>query len=212
MSDAFVTQLQAMIEQQVSEVNTSIPGTVVAYDAGTNRATVRAAIPKRIADGSQLDPPTIYSVPVQWPRAGGTSITMPVQPGDGVMLHFSQRSLEGWLSGDSAAPDDPRQYDISDAVAVPGLAANLGGPVDPVNMVISFGSVSIKLTPGGKVIITAPGGIDLISTGVVAVQSPTMTQTGTITATGAVSGAGKSLSTHVHTGVVAGPGNSGPPL
>ena len=129
MSDTLLTAMQGMVEAALAEVNTAVPGVIVSYDPGSNRAVVRAALPKRLADDTVLAAPQIVSVPVVWPSAdvGGrqAALTFPLKAGDGVLLHFSQRSLETWLSGGSGAPDDPRMFDLTDAIATPGL--NAGG-------------------------------------------------------------------------------------
>lgn len=153
MSDTFSDILALAIEQALSEVHTTVPGRIVSYDAATNRAVVQPVLPKMLADGRTLNAPNIVSVPMVWPSMGGATFSMPVTAGDGVMLHFASRSLEGWLSGSDEAPDDPRMFDLTDAIAVPGLSASRPA-VDPENMVISFGGAEIKITPDGKINMT----------------------------------------------------------
>lgn len=189
--DRLVRELEAMIEAQLSQVNTTLPGRVLSYDPGTNRAVVQPILPKRLADGGTLPAPAIVSVPLIWPTAGGATITMPVSAGDGVMLHFSSRSLEGWLSGQDGAPDDPRQFDLSDAIATPGLVANRGAPVDGSSLVISFGGSTIRLEPGGTVRIQASN---------IVLEGANLTHNG------------KNVGdTHAHGGVMSGGSLTGPP-
>ncbi len=191
-------QILEVVQGELREMNTSAPGVIVSYDGVTNRAVVRASLPKRLADNSDLPAPQIVSVPVIWPEAGGAIITMPIRPGDGVLLNFSQRGLDNWLSGTEGTSDDPRAFDMTDAIATPGLRAMPTGPVDTDNMVISFGGVTLKLTPGGKLLIEAPGGIEIVA--------PTTKSTGDILATETIS-----LTTHVHVGVVSGAALTGIP-
>lgn len=153
MSDV-IDALQIATESQLSEVNTMLPGTVVSYDAGRNRAVVRPTLPKALADGLPLDAPTVAEVPILWPAsAGGAVFTMPIRPGDGVMLVFAQRSLEGWLGGNNGAPDDPRRFDLSDAVAIPGLRAS-GPGADPDAVVLALDGAILRLEPGGTARLT----------------------------------------------------------
>lgn len=194
-SEEVVVALQGAMEAALSEVNTTVPGTVVSYDAARNRAVVRASLPKRLADGEELPAPLVYEVPVVWPAySGGAVFTFPIAAGDGVLLHFSQRSLEGWLSGKAEAPDDPRRHDITDAIAVPGLRAS-GAPIDPTAVVLSMGGAVVRIEPGGIVRITAT----------------TLFVEGNVMVTGDVLAGTVSLKTHVHTGVQAGAALSGPP-
>jgi hypothetical protein len=163
-----VSGLMNLFSTMLSEVHTSMPGTVVSYDPATRRAVVRPSLSKQLADGRVLPPPQVVSAPVIFPTGNGgkAGITFPIRPGDGVMLHFSERSLEAWHDGGETVPDDPRTFDLSDAIAVPGL--NHGGATPAAhadNFVITFGDASIAFTPAGGCIITAPAGITLNSTG-----------------------------------------------
>lgn len=146
----FVENLAAAVQELLNGVNTSAPGRIVSYDAARNRATVRASLPKRIADGSDLAPPETFEVPLAHMAGGGARVSVPVKAGDGVLLIFSQRSLENWLQGSDVAPDDPRVFDISDAIAIPGLSAG-GPPVDPENLVMSMGESTISIKPGEEI-------------------------------------------------------------
>ncbi len=201
MSDDVESGLLNLISTVLSDVHTSMPGTIVSYDPATRRAVVRPALSKQLADGRVLPAPEVVSVPVIFPTGSGglAGMTFPVASGDGVMLHFSERSLEAWHTAGGPIPDDPRSFDLSDAVAVPGL--NHGGATPaahPENMVLHFGAASIAFTPAGGCIITAPAGITLVG--------PTNAPADTITSMGKV----LNLHTHVEHGT--GGGITGPPI
>jgi hypothetical protein len=54
--------------------------------------------------------------------AGAYKITFPVAAGDIVLLCFAQTSLDNWLQlGGVVDPQDSRKFDLSDAIAIPGL-------------------------------------------------------------------------------------------
>src|SRR4249919_1062844 len=118
---SFTRSIQQAVETMLGDINTQSPGTIVSYDAATNRAIVKPTLPKRLANDEELQSPQIVEVPVVWTSSGGgkAGITFPLQPGYGVMLSFQQRSMEGWLDGKNTMPDDPRQFDLSDCVAIP---------------------------------------------------------------------------------------------
>lgn len=121
--------LLAAIERAAVDLRVSIPASVESYDAQKQRASVKPLLNRRYADGEEAELPVIAGVPVVWPRAGGAAMTMPVQKGDGVLLVFSDRSLDGWLvKGGKVTPDDPRHHDLSDAVAIPGLVSFADAP------------------------------------------------------------------------------------
>ncbi len=146
--------MKELIQAALAEVNVCLPGVIVAYDGKT--ATVRPAVPKQLANGQTLAAPQIVQVPVCWPIADGgrAMVTVPLKPGDPVKLNFSQRSLENWLSGSDQAPDDPRQFDLTDCFATPVMRP---GPVaDTENVCIQYGPGAIKLAPSGDLTISVP--------------------------------------------------------
>jgi hypothetical protein len=86
-------------------------------------------------------------------RAGDAFISLPLKRGDYVGLLFSERSLDIWLAtGGTVDPKDPRKFDISDAVAYPGIYPFSMPPVgaDADNIVIRNGLGSLEITPLGK--------------------------------------------------------------
>lgn len=214
MSDSqTILALQASIESQLSEVNISMPGILVSYNDKTVRARVRPSLPKMLASGVPLDAPEIVEVPVVWPRgmAGKAGITFPLSPGDGMLLVFSQRSLEGWLSGQNVAPDDPRRFDLSDAVAVPGLLAS-NAPANATDAEFHFGPVKLRLKPdGGGTLETAGGNLTISPSGEAAFTGPRVTVSGDVIVQGDVRAGTISLRNHVHTGVQSGSAVSGAP-
>ncbi len=103
------------------------PGTVLAYDHATQRATVALAVRQKIraARGGAIsneDIPPIANVPVIFPRATGYADTFPLTVGDSVLVFFAERSIDEWKSTGNASNDaqDIRRFDLSDAVAIPG--------------------------------------------------------------------------------------------
>lgn len=153
-----VTELRQLIATELAEVHTTLPGVIVSYDGAT--AVVRPALPKQLANGDVLPPPQIVQVPVCWPcgdlQGGVALISVPLKPGDAVKLSFSERALEGWLSGTDAAPDDPRQFDLSDAFAAPVLRPGRGR-ADTENVNVQYGACSLKLSPDGNATLDGPG-------------------------------------------------------
>jgi hypothetical protein len=151
--------LTELIEQQVevqlgNTLNTSMPAKIISYNAATNRAVVKPVLPKRLASEEPLDSPQIVEVPVVFPASGGgkASMTFPLKPGDGVMLSVQQRSLEGWLDGRETMPDDPRQFDLSDSVAIAGCQPS-GIVGDPDHVVLKFDKCTVTLTNDNSVVV-----------------------------------------------------------
>ncbi|CAB3911894.1 hypothetical protein LMG3410_04877 [Achromobacter aegrifaciens] len=145
-----LSALRLFIASELADVYTTLPGVVVAYD-GTF-VTARPALAKRLANGQVLPAPQIVRVPVCWPAGdvGGAQalISVPLKPGDPVKLSFSARALENWLAGSDGPPDDPRQFDLSDAFASPVVRPGTM-TADTENVSIQYGPGTLKLSPEG---------------------------------------------------------------
>lgn len=152
-----------MIESALADINTNAVGEIISYNAATNRAVVRPSLPKKIYNGDTLEPPKIVEVPVNFHSSNGgeSSFTMPLQPGDPVTLSFQQRSLEGWLKGNKAAPDDPRQFDLSDCIAHPG-GGSAGVSGSATDVVLKFKKCIVTLKEDGTIMMgNDKGGITI---------------------------------------------------
>jgi hypothetical protein len=212
---ALIQAMQIATETAMSEINTVLPGKVVAVSQDGSRVVVQPTMPKALASGEALPAPQIVEVPVVWPRAqaGQVGMTMPLRPGDGVTLHFAQRSLEGWLSGKAdAIPDDPRRFDLSDAIAVPGLApSGVSAHVDEAQFF--FGPVKLRMLPNGTGILETQGGnLTIKPDGTASFTGPKVTVSGDVEVVGDVRAGTISLKNHKHMGVQAGLAISGIPV
>lgn len=68
----------------------------------------------------------LLDVPVFTLQGSGAHIGMPIEVGDECLVVFNDFNLDNWLdSGGQQVPEDARQHDISDAIALVGL--NSGG-------------------------------------------------------------------------------------
>jgi len=121
--------LQAAVDQGLASTHVALPGVVTKYNAATQRADVKPTVklPFVNDDGSEgVDVlPVLPEVPVLWPRAGGYFIHLPLAAGDTVLLLVCERSIDEWgLSSGKVDvdPKDLRKHDLSDAIAIPGLA------------------------------------------------------------------------------------------
>lgn len=211
-----VDALLDLIRGQLLDVNTSIPAQIVSYADGL--AQVQPTGKKRFADGDALDYPVISGVRVCWPAfAGGKAgIKGPVRAGDKCLLVFSQQAVDG--------TEDRRMFDLQDAFAVMcdlGAAVEADSP-NNADMTMYFGEAFIRLTEDGKLMINAPGGTTITTPNTL--NTGTFTTDGHITYNDGLTGKGESahsdgsfksngvpLHTHKHTGVQAGPSQSGPP-
>lgn len=108
---------------KIADLKVALPAKVVKYDEEKQAADVQPVLKKKYLDENEtvVDMPVIYNVPVAHPRAGKAYIHMPLKKDHYVLLVFSDRSLDKWLStGGNVDPDDTRLHHISDAIAYPG--------------------------------------------------------------------------------------------
>lgn len=172
-SSDFLSSMRGLIRSEMIDMNTSIDGVVIDYAGGF--ATVRPVGNKVIDDQSQPFP-AIYKVPVRWPsfNGGQCGFKGPVTAGDKVQIIFGQQAADG--------TDDGRRFDLTDAYAIPCDNSTAAGGANNADVIMWFGSASIRITAEGQVVITAPTGIDYVA--------PTNTYNGTQTTQGLITGAG----------------------
>lgn len=163
--------LRLAITYFLGQTHTMMPARIVEYDAAEQKASVQPLLQRRVRgeDGQEFieSLPIIPDVPVAFPRSGSFFVSFPLQPGDSVMLIFSERSLDKWsqtTGTDEVDPDDFRMHDLTDAVAYPGLypfGASLSD-ADPENLVIGVdsGGVQLHFSRDGKVELRVDGGAD----------------------------------------------------
>lgn len=181
---------------------------------------------KMFDDSPAVERPPILNVPVVFPASSTSAITFPLNPGDPVLLIFSERGLDSWKSGNGypTTPTDYRMFDYQDCFAIPGPFPVGRAPNNPSkrrwahstnDLVVAhnLGSgveVELRLSESGKLIINTDVAVE--------VNAPETTWTGDITHNGAFINTGMVVSNnvildaHVHSGVQSGPSVSGPPV
>jgi hypothetical protein len=167
-----VTDARRLIATELSEVHTCLPGEIVSYDG--KFAVVKPTLAKKLANGETLAAPQIVKVPVCWPcadmKGAKAYFTMPLKAGDPVQLNFSERALEDWLGGDTGAPGDPRQFDLSDAFATP-MHVHGFEAADTENVSLGYGPMTMKISPEGEITIDTVAKITATTTADVLVQT-----------------------------------------
>lgn len=207
-----VSEQRQIIAAEMADVHTCLPGVLVSYDG--QFAQVRPTLAKQLANGQVLGAPLIARVPVCWPcgdvGGGQALISVPLRAGDPVLLIFSERALDDWLNGSDGPPGDPRQFDLSDAFAMPMMRPGVVAAADLNRLSMRYGPGSITISDAGEIVITAPAGLRVVA--------PDTTTTGNVLVgqnlgiTGTTIGAGVNLNTHRHGNVEQGPDISGTPV
>jgi Phage protein Gp138 N-terminal domain/GpV Apex motif len=143
-----------------------------------------------------------------FPSAGGLTLTLPIAQGDEILVVFASRCIDAWWqNGGIQIPMEMRMHDLSDGFAIPGPRSQpntlTGISTTSAQLRTDAGTSFIELTKTGIINLVSPLGINLVG--------PIM-MTGAVVTTGDVVADGISLSTHVHSGVTTGAGDSGPPV
>ena len=142
---------------------------------------------------------TIFNLPYVRVQGGAKAIILDPEVGDiGVAGFCSTDTSVVRSTGAAANPGSRRRFDWADGVYI-GLSVSQTTPTDYVQ----FAPTGITIVSGGT--------ITLQGTNTVAVVGD-LTVSGSIVATGEVTGNGIDLSTHVHSGVTTGSGDTGAPV
>lgn len=152
--------LDLAIESWLLEVHTCMPGKIISYDKKTQKADVQPMLKRRIVhqDGSELleSLPPLTDVPVNFMRSAGFFLTFPITKGDLVTVHFSERSMDNYMSslGEESDPDEFRAHHLSDAICVPGWYP-FKRPIKDISGVnavfgMDNGGMQIHITPDGE--------------------------------------------------------------
>lgn len=84
--------------------------------------------------------PVLRAIPVIFPGGGGFRCMFPLDPGDHVLIVFSEKSLDKWDSqGTEVDPGDDRRFALSDAVAIPGLRPSVSALSNAPTDTLSIG-------------------------------------------------------------------------
>jgi hypothetical protein len=210
----FTSVVESMIETRLGELHTCLPGKVVKVDVAKAQCDVQPLLKRTYANGDIVSMPVITNVPIAFYRAGKAFISLPVHVGDYVELRFAERSLDVWLEkGGEVDPADFRKFDLSDAIAYPGLYPNSDPPAgaDPESIIIKNDQSVVTIKPSGEVEIKGDNAIKLLSNLItlsgdgdaIALASKVLTELQNIHTW---------ATTHTHGGVTSGSATSGPSL
>ena len=146
------------IDYRLVDLHTALPAIVQKYYPDTQVADVQPAIKKKYNLGGEeqiLDMPVITGVPVVFPSAKNSCLVFPIEQGDSVLLVFSERSMERWLSSGGVTEGGiNRKFDLTDAIAIVGLHSfNNPNVVDANTLTLQHKQAKIKLTNSNKISI-----------------------------------------------------------
>lgn len=219
-------QWKDILRQAITELRVSIPAIILEFDASNQTATVQIALREVVRTPTGPQNVAVYqiqTVPVMFPSAGGFSLTLPLAPGDEGFLLFCDCCIDlWWARGGVQNQLERRRHDLHDCGFYPGgrsaPRALSGYSGESARLTKDDGSAYIELTAAGGVNVVAPAGvvitgdvaIDGLITGVDGAGAINLTVPVVSSAEGTFDGI--AVSTHTHSGVQTGSGDTGPPV
>lgn len=207
--------LEFVGDQQRKDVYTALPVTVQAVYPGETTGYVDVLPLVGTYDGKKevVPPVTLYHLPYSRIQGGMAALIIDPVVGDKGLAVFCMQDVSS-VTADTKEPQQPgsfRSHSMSDGYYIGGFLNQKPAvfvevvPSGVININTNGGTCNVQT---GTCNITAPGGVNI--TGNVSVTGSTNIS-GTLDVVGAVTGAGVGLSTHVHSGVEPGGGNTGGP-
>ena len=180
MEDTLEARLNAFFDFKMSGMFVCMIAEVLNTDKLEQcRIDVKPIVNHEYRDSTIVEYPTILSVPVQFPSSSTSALTFPINQGDNVLLVFSQKGLDVFKSGATSAHDpiDMRSFDKRDAIAIPCVtpfSKSINDPVkrtllhsvDDMVMTHNIGlptECEVRMKPTGKVQITSPLQVEIVS-------------------------------------------------
>jgi hypothetical protein len=172
--------------------------------------------------------PLLQQIPLAAYCGGGWNLTFPVQPGDEVLVVFSDTCIDAWFQNGAPLdpsnklgiktqwPVSPRRHNLADGISAVMLRSGPRGlqnfsPTD-VELRNDAGTVKISMSPTGDISITSPNGTVTVNA-----QTANVNGTDAVNVTGGqvvIAGTTKIQNVlflpHTHNGVTTGTGVSGP--
>ena len=148
--------IRQSILYQLGTIHTALPAAIIDYDYTVQKASVQPLLNKVWTNALPEPMPVLENVPVIFPSSGGASLTFPVNTGDTVLLVFIERSIDLWLTqGGQVSPDDPRKFDLSDAVAIPGLFpfSISSKATNNTDLLLSYNGSYLRIKESGDIVI-----------------------------------------------------------
>lgn len=153
MLQEFTQEIENTARAAVDDIHTALPGKIIAFDESSGTVTVQPVGKYVTFDEIELDYPIISEVPLVFPicQQEGVGIAFPVKKGDSCIIIISEVELDEWRSG--AKSEGPLRFDLTSAVAIPGL---LKGNNQLVSRATKMNAVIVK-SSGTELVVSESG-------------------------------------------------------
>lgn len=223
------------IQQALRRINTAEPVRVVSVQPGAvgpvGMVSVQPLVNLVTGAGDGMEQSELFQLPYLRIQGGENAVIVDPKPGDMGLAVYAMRDTEGVKAnrdGKPANPGSARTYSKGDGFYLGGFlnaAPKRYVMVDDTGITLDDGQGGKLELKGGRLIITAPAGIESTSPtevhntpaltmggdGAVATMNADMQINGSVTSTGDQVAGGISQTGHTHTGVEPGSGSTGKP-
>ena len=123
MMQEFTQSVKNIMADTIRDVHTAVPGKIVTFDPEKSEATIQPTAKFRKPDGTLIDFPKIYEVPIFFPQSVSQNMTFAwhITPGDECLVFFMEQALDQWRTGAESSTE--LRFDLQNAVAITGLFA-----------------------------------------------------------------------------------------
>ena len=160
MLHEFTQEVENTAKAVMNEMHTALPGKIIAFSSAQGTVTVKPIGKFVTSDGKSLEYPKLTDVPLVFPYSTltKTGIAFPIKVGDSCLLIVSEVELDEWRNG--AESEGSLRYDLTNAVAIPGLLRTAGSLIAESMkenaVVIASGDTRLYVSNSG---ITARGNL-----------------------------------------------------
>lgn len=172
MLQEFTQAIEETARAVVDEIHTALPGKIVSFNANKGIATVQPYGKFVTSNGRELSYPRITEVPVVFPfcQQNGVGMVFPVCSGDSCIIIVSEVELDEWRSG--AESEGPLRFDLTSAMAIPGLLSKGGDMVAKAvkekAVVLGAGTTEVVVSTNGVNIDVEGTTFAISKTGIIA--------------------------------------------
>jgi len=196
-----------------AQVWTALPGIILSADLVKMTAQVQPTVQARLRDSAQnyswVTMPPCVDCPIIFPGGGGFTLTFPIAAGDECLIIFASRCIDGWWqSGGVQRQMELRMHDLSDGFVLPGPRSQ-----PRVLPSVSTTKVTLRNDAGTSVVSISPSGVIDLTAPTVTINATSLQVAANVSITGTLTNNGVNVgSTHKHSGVQTGGGNTGNPI
>lgn len=205
--DSLTGLFRQILDKAAQNTDDMLPARVVAFDRARNRVQVQPLIRIVGTNGETLSRAQIIDIPVQQIGGGGFVLLFPLSPGNLGWIKANDRDISLFLqSWQESPPNTFRKHSFSDAVFIPDVMTGwtLSGD-DAARAVLQSTDGNVRVSLGAADLVLTVGEAS------VTLSDTTLTSTVPIHAPDFVTPDVASYNAHTHSGVVAGPSNTGGP-